>query len=31
MGVKRGSSPNQVLRQLLAEYGKPHERTLEEG
>jgi hypothetical protein len=29
MGVKRDSSPDKLLRQLLAEYGKPHERATE--
>jgi hypothetical protein len=28
LGVKRGSSPDQLLRTLLAEYGKPHERSI---
>jgi hypothetical protein len=27
MGVKRDSSPDRLLRQLLAEYGRPHERA----
>ena len=29
MGVKRNSSPDQLLRELLADFGKPHERAVE--
>ena len=29
MGVKRNSSPDRLLRELLAEFGKPHERSVQ--
>jgi len=27
MGVKRNSSPDRLLRELLADFGRPHERA----
>jgi hypothetical protein len=29
IGVRRDSAPDQLLRQLLAEYGKPHQRAVD--